>query len=123
MRFAEQPTGSLRRRKDFHYGARLILGALVFEGYRAYWNEEKQDLFIFRLEEHMRRLEFSMDLLELDNPPSIETFTNDILATLKANAFREDTYIRLQVYVDDWGSMFSNRTGRQFGLFAGHDRG
>ena len=53
----------------------LTFGALVFEGYRAYWNEEKQDLFIFRLEEHMRRLEFSMDLLELDNPPSIETFT------------------------------------------------
>ena len=85
----------------------LTFGALVFEGYRAYWNEEKQDLFIFRLEEHMRRLEFSMDLLELDNPPSIETFTNDILATLKANAFREDTYIRLQVYVDDWGSMLA----------------
>ena len=79
----------------------------MFEGYRAYWNEEKQDLFIFRLEEHMRRLEFSMDLLELDNPPSIETFTNDILATLKANSFREDTYIRLQVYVDDWGSMLA----------------
>ena len=55
----------------------------------------------------MQRLKFSMNLLELDDPPSVETFTNDILATLKANEFREDTYIRLQVYVDDWGSMLA----------------
>lgn len=85
----------------------LTFAALVFEGYRAYWNAEKEDLFIFRLDDHMRRLEFSMNLLELDDPPSIETFTNDILATLKANDFRADTYIRLQVYVDDWGSMLA----------------
>lgn len=85
----------------------LTFAALVFEGYRAYWNEEVEDLMIFRLDDHMKRLAFSMNLLELDNPPSIETFTNDILATLKANEFREDTYIRLQVYVDDWGSMLS----------------
>lgn len=87
----------------------LTFGALVFEGYRAYWNAEREDLMIFRLEDHMKRLAFSMALLELDDPPSIETFTKDILETLKANDFREDTYIRLQVYVDEWGSM--NSTG------------
>jgi branched-chain amino acid aminotransferase len=85
----------------------LTFAALVFEGYRAYWNEEKQDLFIFRLDDHMKRLAFSMNLLELDDPPSIETFTNDIIETIKANEFRGDTYIRLQVYVDEWGSMLS----------------
>ncbi len=85
----------------------LTFAALVFEGYRAYWNEEKQDLFIFRLDDHMKRLAFSMNLLELDNPPSIETFNNDIVETIKANEFRGDTYIRLQVYVDDWGSMLA----------------
>ena len=85
----------------------LTFAALVFEGYRAYWNEEKQDLFIFRLDDHMKRLAFSMNLLELDDPPSIETFTKDIIETIKANEFRGDTYIRLQVYVDEWGSMLS----------------
>jgi len=85
----------------------LTFAALVFEGYRAYWNEEKQDLFIFRLDDHNKRLAFSMNLLELDDPPSIETFTNDIIKTIKANEFRSDTYIRLQVYVDEWGSMLS----------------
>lgn len=85
----------------------LTFAALVFEGYRAYWNEEKQDLFIFRLDDHNKRLAFSMNLLELDDPPAIETFNNDIIATIKANEFRGDTYIRLQVYVDDWGSMLA----------------
>ena len=85
----------------------LTFAALVFEGYRAYWNEEKQDLFIFRLDDHNKRLAFSMNLLELDDPPSIETFNNDIIETIKANEFRGDTYIRLQVYVDDWGSMLA----------------
>lgn len=85
----------------------LTFAVLVFEGYRAYWNQEAQDLYIFRLDDHMKRLAFSMNLLELDDPPSIETLTQDILETLKANDFKEDTYIRLQVYVDDWGSMLA----------------
>ena len=83
----------------------LTFAALVFEGFRAYWNSDVEELLIFRLEDHLKRLQFSMTLLELDDPPSSEAFARDILATLKANEFREDTYIRLQVYVDDWGSM------------------
>ena len=83
----------------------LTFAALVFEGFRAYWNSEIGDLFIFRLEDHLERLQFSMKLLQLDNPPSSEVFAQDIIATLKANQFQEDAYIRLQVYVDDWGSM------------------
>lgn len=87
----------------------LTFAALVFEGFRAYWNAEREDLLIFRMEDHLKRLEFSMALLELDDPPSLETFANDILETITANDFRVDTYIRLQVYVDEWGSM--NSTG------------
>ncbi|MBT3534774.1 MAG: branched-chain-amino-acid transaminase [Rhodospirillaceae bacterium] len=83
----------------------LTFAALVFEGFRAYWNAEQEELLIFRLDDHLKRLQFSMALLELDDPPNSETLAQDILATLKANDFREDTYIRLQVYVDDWGSM------------------
>ena len=80
---------------------RLTFAAPVFEGFRTYWNSEIGDLFIFRLEDHLERLQFSMKLLQLDNPPSSEVFAQDIIATLKANQFQEDAYIRLQVYVDD----------------------
>jgi len=85
----------------------LTFAVLVFEGYRAYWSDAQEDLQIFRLAEHMKRLEFSMSLLNLDDPPSKEALTDDILSTLRANEFRQDTYIRLQVYVDEWGSMLS----------------
>lgn len=83
----------------------LTFAALVFEGFRAYWNGEREELLIFRLDDHLKRLQFSMTLLELDEPPTSVALAEDILATLRANHFREDTYIRLQVYVDDWGSM------------------
>ncbi|MDP6391199.1 MAG: branched-chain-amino-acid transaminase [Alphaproteobacteria bacterium] len=83
----------------------LTFAALVFEGFRSYWKSDIKDLLIFRMADHLKRLEFSMTLLELDDPPSPEAFADDIVATLKANEFREDTYVRLQVYVDDWGSM------------------
>ena len=83
----------------------LTFAALVFEGIRAYWSAETEALLIFRMEDHLERLKFSMALLELDDPPAMDDFAADIVETLKANEFREDSYIRVQVYVDEWGSM------------------
>ncbi len=85
----------------------LTFAALVFEGFRAYWNADKGELSIFRLEDHLKRFDYSISVIEMDQPPSADTITKDILDTLKANEFREDTYIRAQVYVDDWGSMLA----------------
>ena len=39
-------------------------GLNVFEGIRCYWNEEQQQLYAFRLEDHYRRLERSARLLQ-----------------------------------------------------------
>jgi branched-chain amino acid aminotransferase len=85
----------------------LTFAALVFEGFRAYWNPDLEELLIFRLEDHLKRLAYSMSVIEMDDAPSSEAVAADIIATLKANEFREDTYIRSQVYIDDWGSMIS----------------
>lgn len=41
----------------------------VFEGIRAYWNEKEEELYIFRLEEHLRRLANSMKIMRMI-PPS-----------------------------------------------------
>ncbi|NKB58964.1 MAG: branched-chain-amino-acid transaminase [Alphaproteobacteria bacterium] len=83
----------------------LTFAALVFEGFRAYRNSTTDDLAIFRLDDHLKRLAYSLSVIEMDDPPSSEAVAADIMATMKANDFREDTYIRAQVYVDDWGSM------------------
>ena len=57
----------------------LTFSALVFEGFRAYWNGEREELLIFRLDDHLKRLQFSMTLLELDAPPSSAALAEDIL--------------------------------------------
>src|SRR5437764_14310140 len=40
----------------------------VFEGIRAYWNVEAETMYVFRLREHLRRLEQSMRLMRLPAP-------------------------------------------------------
>lgn len=83
----------------------LTFAATVFEGLRAYWNEEKQELFVFRMEEHLNRLLDSMKLLRFGEHPSINTLREQLLENIRSNEYQEDIYIRLQAYIDDWGSM------------------
>ena len=85
----------------------LTFAATVFEGLRAYWNEEKQELFVFRLDEHLKRLLDSMKLLRFGEHPSIDTLRKQLLENIHANEYREDIYIRLQAYIDDWGNMIA----------------
>ena len=85
----------------------LTFAATVFEGLRAYWNEEKQELFVFRMEEHLNRLLDSMKLLRFGEHPSINTLREQLLENIRSNEYREDIYIRLQAYIDDWGSMLA----------------
>ena len=83
----------------------LSYAALVFEGIRAYWNDKLNELFIFRLNEHLTRFTNSMKLLKFSKFPDTNTIKNDIFKNLRANNYQEDIYIRLQGYLDDWGEM------------------
>jgi len=83
----------------------LTFAAAVFEGLRAYWNPAENQLYVFQLAEHLIRLQFSMRVIELEDPPSSKEFEKQVLMGLRANKCREDTYIRIQAHVDDWGDM------------------
>ena len=83
----------------------LSYAALVFEGIRAYWNQEHKQLYIFRLEEHLNRFINSMKLLKFIDYPNIQSIKSDIISNIQANKYQEDIYIRLQGYIDDWGEM------------------
>jgi len=83
----------------------LTFAVTVFEGLRAYWNAGQEQLYVFRMDDHLRRLAFSMSVVELDAEPPGAAFDAQILALLRANAMCEDVYIRAQAYVDDWGEM------------------
>ena len=48
------------------FSAVVKYGLGVFEGLRGYWNAEQQQLFVFRLAEHLERLRFGMKVLRCD---------------------------------------------------------
>jgi branched-chain amino acid aminotransferase len=82
----------------------LAYGAAVFEGIRAYMNPSTRRLSVFRLEEHLARLDQGMKFMRFDNPPSRDTLRQGVLDSIRANAPDDDCYIRLQVHIEARGN-------------------
>lgn len=81
----------------------LSTAATVFEGIRAYWNGEQRKLFVFRLQEHMRRFADSMMMQYMDQPYTQEELAQAIVDLLTANGLEEDTYISPRAFFDPFG--------------------
>ena len=81
----------------------LNYGTGVFGGLRGYWNEEQQELFVFRPYDHFRRLLQSakMMCMEIDQTP--ESLTQITLDLLRTDAWQQDIYIRPLIYKADEG--------------------
>ncbi|MBR0652389.1 branched-chain-amino-acid transaminase [Roseomonas terrae] len=82
----------------------LAYGASVFEGIRAYMNPATGRLSVFRLEEHLVRLDQGMKFMRFDDPPSREQLRQGVLDSVRANAPDDDCYIRLQVHIESLGN-------------------
>lgn len=80
------------RSKAFNYG----LGC--FEGIRAYWDDEKQQLYGFRMKEHYERLLESCKALYMNIPYTADELCDFTVELLKKNNFKTTTYIRPVVY-------------------------
>jgi branched-chain amino acid aminotransferase len=65
----------------------------VFEGIKAYWSESDQELYVFRLREHLERLHRSMRLTRLPVHYTVDVLTDAIVGLLRANDVHEDSYI------------------------------
>jgi branched-chain amino acid aminotransferase len=76
----------------------LNYGTGVFEGIRAYWNENRGTLQVLKLREHYERFEKSCRLLRIELPNTIDELCDITLDLLGRNAPREDTYIRPLAY-------------------------
>jgi len=75
-------------------------GATVFEGLRAYWNDETGELYGFRFKEHFGRLLQSMHILRMASPLDVDGYTADLLRLVRANSLREDQHMRVSTFVD-----------------------
>lgn len=73
-------------------------GTAVFEGIRAYWNHEKNQLYILKLLEHYERLHSSAKALRIKLPDTLDRLMDITLELLKKNGYKEDLYIRPIAY-------------------------
>jgi branched-chain amino acid aminotransferase len=79
-------------------------GMNVFEGIRCYWNPEKQELYAFRLQEHLERLFDSCYLMGLTSPYESDEIIRSLKEIIFANYFHEDLAIRLTIFGDGKGT-------------------
>ena len=76
-------------------------GTAAFAGIRAYWNEEEQQLFIFRPFDHYRRFLNSAKILRMELKQTPESLTKITLELLRKDGYRCDIYIRPLGYKAD----------------------
>ena len=73
-------------------------GTAVFEGIRAYWNADEQQLFVLDLLAHFERLISSGRLLMMEIPYTPQELADHTLELLRRDDLREDVYLRPIVY-------------------------
>ena len=73
-------------------------GTAVFEGIRAYWNADEEQLFALELIPHYQRIHSSAALLMMEVRQSPEELAEITVELLRRDGLREDVYIRPIVY-------------------------
>jgi branched-chain amino acid aminotransferase len=72
-------------------------GTGCFEGIRAYWNDEQEQLNVVLLRQHLQRLLRSARILKLDFDAELDPLVDTCLELLARNGYRSDAYLRPMV--------------------------
>jgi len=91
--------------------AAVFYATNVFEGIRAYWNPADEELYGFRLKEHVTRLRESMKMMRFTVPYSDEDLQDAVREVLRGNELREDIHMHLVAYVVGVGLDATTPTG------------
>src|SRR5215470_19459972 len=91
---AEQGVISVRTH-GFSYGTGC------FEGIRGYWNEEHQQIYLFRIREHFERMLRSCRILQISLPYTAEQLVEISIELIRHNGHRHDAYLRPVAYKAD----------------------
>lgn len=78
-------------------------GTGIFEGIRAYWNSEHQQLYIFRMGNHYARMLKNAKVFNFNINKNESQLINITLDLLRKNSPKFDTYIRPMIYLDAEG--------------------
>ena len=73
-------------------------GTGVFEGIRGNWNENEQQLYLFRIKEHYDRIRRSCRIMRIEFPYSNEELHSLTTKLVEMCGYREDVYVRPLAY-------------------------
>jgi len=82
----------------------VLYGLTIYTVFSLNWNEQKQQLYAFRLKEHYERLVNSariMDFGQFINEWDFKRFEDSMLELIRRNDIKEDALVRVAVYVDE----------------------
>ena len=78
-------------------------GTAVFEGLRGYWNEQQQQMYLFQMQAHMQRLEFSQKFMRFEKTFAAAYVMEKTIELLRVNEFRTTVHAMATVFVDGFG--------------------
>ena len=73
-------------------------GTAVFEGVRGNWNAEHDQLYLFRVREHMERIRQSAKIMRMAIRYTDDELVAFVQQVAERSGYREDVYIRPMVY-------------------------
>jgi branched-chain amino acid aminotransferase len=73
-------------------------GSAVFEGIRGNWNSAHEELYLFKVREHIDRLVQSARILRMNGTYDADEISNLVVELARQCDYKEDMYIRPMVY-------------------------
>lgn len=76
----------------------LHYGTACFEGIRAYWNENHEQLYLLKMREHYERMANSCNVLRIQLKESIDDLCRITVELVRQHGYRQDVYVRPLAY-------------------------
>ena len=76
----------------------LHYGTACFDGIRGQWNDEQEQMLLFRVREHYERMHKGCRILKIDLPYSVDELHQFTIELVQKSGYREDIYIRPLAY-------------------------
>ncbi|MBC8493014.1 MAG: branched-chain amino acid transaminase [Chloroflexi bacterium] len=76
----------------------LHYGTACFDGIRGQWNDEQEQMLLFRVKDHYKRMHKGCRILKMDLPYSVDELCKLTVELVEKSGYREDVYIRPLAY-------------------------
>jgi branched-chain amino acid aminotransferase len=76
----------------------LNYGTGCFEGIRGNWNEQHEQIYLFRLRDHYERLQRSARILRIGISESVDELCDITVELVRKSGYHEDVYVRPLAY-------------------------